>query len=221
MKALTSLAATAALGVALLAPAPPADAGRARPGDSAYTHDGLLVRLAVGFGYTSSAVGDGGSGDGKLALTGGGGFASLAIGGMLTENLTLNADLFGLASFEPSVELGGERLGSLADTRMSVGAVGIGLTYYLTPANVYFAGSFGAAVGTLETRGRVLGVTYVREAKSDVGFAINLMVGKEWWVGREWGLGVAGQLILGSLPTESGEDISVFGLGVLFSATYN
>lgn len=218
-KALTAFAFGATLALALLASPPSADAGRARVGDSAYTHDGLLVRLALGFGYTSSAVGD--DGDGKLALTGGGGFASFAIGGMLTENLSLNADLFGLTSFEPSVEVGGERLGELADTRMSVGAVGIGLTYYLTPANVYFAGSFGAAVGTLETRGRVLGVTYIREAKSEVGFAINLMVGKEWWVGREWGLGVAGQLILGSLPTESGEDISVFGVGVLFSATYN
>jgi len=183
---------------------------------SAYNHNGFLVRLAAGFGYTRA----GRDGDDELVLAGGGGMASIAFGGMIARNLALNLDIFGSSAFEPSVVVNGQDIGDADDTTMSIGAVGIGVTYYLTPANVYFAASFGAAKGVIETRYRFLGATVVEKSESDVGFAINVMIGKEWWVGPEWGIGVAGQLIIGTLPGDVG-DIHPFAVGVCFTATYN
>ncbi|TNF37695.1 MAG: hypothetical protein EP329_02455 [Deltaproteobacteria bacterium] len=206
-----------ALSLALAAPAAAAPPARKHTPYSAFNHNGFLMRLAVGFGYTRASQD---ADDGNLVLAGGGGLASLAFGGMIGKNLALNADIFGSSAFEPAVVVDGEDIGDARDTTMSIGAVGLGVTYYLMPANVYFAASFGAAKGRIETRAATVFGTFVARSTSDVGFAINLMIGKEWWVGPEWGIGVAGQLIIGSLPAADG-DIHPLALGVAFSATFN
>jgi hypothetical protein len=48
-------------------------------------------------------------------------------------------------------------------------------------------------------------------------------VGKEWWAGERWGLGVVGQLSL-SLNEDSGQNAptwTTWATTVSFSATYN
>jgi hypothetical protein len=50
------------------------------------------------------------------------------------------------------------------------------------------------------------------------------MVGKEWWVSRNWGIGVAGQLV-GASVKDSGAAVrptwSVGSFAIAFTATFN
>ena len=61
-----------------------------------------------------------------------------------------------------------------------------------------------------------------RNSKTGLGF--QAMVGKEWWVTADWGLGVAADLLLSSMkddPAVSNDTYSATTFGLLFSATYN
>jgi hypothetical protein len=98
------------------------------------------------------------------------------------------------------------------DTELT--GIGVGLTYYLMPANVYFAGSLGI--------GKVIFVNGSGDrGGSNVGFATNIMIGKEWWVGVDWGIGVAGQLIVIAADDDFLQDVGGVGFGLMFTATYN
>jgi hypothetical protein len=60
------------------------------------------------------------------------------------------------------------------------------------------------------------------DLESDNGVVIDLTIGKEWWVGRNWGLGVAGSLGLHSIPDpDVDENWSGPSFAVRFSATMN
>ena len=52
------------------------------------------------------------------------------------------------------------------------------------------------------------------------------MVGKEWWVSNNWGLGVAGQLNYTVAPdmqegTKEEFDLKTTSIGIHFTATFN
>ena len=64
---------------------------------------------------------------------------------------------------------------------IGVGAFGPGLAYYFERCNLYLSATFGLA-GFSANDGN--GVK-VDSAKS--GAAFDFMVGKEWWVSRDWG----------------------------------
>jgi len=212
--------ALAALALLALVPAGPAHADAPRPAKhtaySAYHHNGFLVRLAGGFGYARASQ----SGSDDVVLSGGGGAASLAFGGIIAPNLALNADLFGMSALGPKVEVNGTDIGNADNTRMTVAVVGVGLTYYVMPANLYVAASVGAAKGSIETRVRTVLGTVTYKDDSDLGVGVNAMIGKEWWVGREWGLGLAGQFLFATLPGDA-SDVDVLGAAVVLSATWN
>ncbi|MCB9731754.1 MAG: hypothetical protein H6745_03855 [Deltaproteobacteria bacterium] len=179
-----------------------------------FRHNGLLIRLSVGAGFNTATLH---GTDPSTTLSGVGGMASFAFGGIIADNLALNADLFAMTVFEPKVSVGDADLGDAKDTTLTIGGLGVGATYYIMPINMYFAASVGVATGTVRTKRG--GVTI--EGESDPGFGASFMIGKEWWVGRQWGLGVAAQAILASLPDKDDERVTAFGIGILFSATYN
>jgi hypothetical protein len=58
---------------------------------------------------------------------------------------------------------------------------------------------------------------------TDLGFALDLTLGKEWWVGGSWGLGVAGAFGFHSVPQSEDSDLrwEGFDLALRFSATLN
>jgi hypothetical protein len=194
---------------------------QARPGNpnAGHRHDPghFFMRLSAGAGFNSMGNDD----SGETTLSGIGGMGSFAFGATVAPNIALGVDLFGLSMFEPSVEQNGNDLGDAENTRASLGAIGIGATFYVMPANLYFAGSIGAGVASLEFRGRFGGLVVNAKEDSEVGLAANIMVGKEWWVARNWGIGIAAQAVFASLETDSGAGLNVFGLGLLFSATMN
>jgi len=58
---------------------------------------------------------------------------------------------------------------------------------------------------------------------SNVGFGLQLALGKEWKVSEKWGLGVVGQLTfaVNDDSTPNPPTFTTFAFTVAFSATYN
>jgi hypothetical protein len=167
--------------------------------------------------------GDGHIIDGTETSVAGLGLATdIAIGGAIVENLILHADIYQLTLFNPTVyvddtEVGpadqfGDVNGVGQDVRLA--GLGIGVTYYFMPVNLYLSGSIGLGQAVFEgDHGDTEG--------SDLGFGFNAMIGKEWWVGADWGIGVAGQLLFISAQDDVLGNINGLAASVLFSATYN
>lgn len=188
------LAAVAAVTLAVLV-IPQASHAGGGPKD----HVGLLLRLTAGGMYASS-------GDDGVDLSGVGGDFTFALGGCVSENFALHGTLFSWSLSNPDVEIGA--LEGELDGSYSMSAYGGGVTYYFMPANVYLSGSLGLGFLTIDTDSG--------DDTSDPGFAMDLSVGKEWWVGNSWGLGLAGVFGFHSIDDASGYEV-----GVRFSATFN
>ena len=63
--------------------------------------------------------------------------------------------------------------------------------------NLYLSATFGLAGFTANDDGGF------KVDSSSSGTAFELMVGKEWWVSRDWGLGIAGELMTASLKDKN------------------
>lgn len=193
----------------LLCPGTSHAAGRAE------AHDGFMLRLAAGFGYGSGTEEVPVLGD--VELSGGAGFFSLDIGGALVDNLVLHGRLSSLLLASPTVYVQDQEFDTPDDASLSFALLGVGLTYYLMPANVYFTGVVGVARASADD-----GTGDPSTTKA--GFGLQGDIGKEWWVSDNWGLGVAGRLMYAAVPDEQvGDDSTTLhglGFGVLFSATY-
>jgi len=181
----------------------------------AEVHDGFLLRLTLGLGYGSGTEEVPLFGD--IQLSGGAGFFSLDIGGALVDNLVLHGRLSDFFVASPTVYVDDEELGTAEDASLTFYLLGVGLTYYLMPANVYFTGVVGVARASADD-----GTGDPTATKA--GFGLEGDIGKEWWVSDNWGLGVAGRFTFASVPDEQiGDDSTTLqgvGFGVLFSATY-
>ncbi|HYZ88777.1 MAG TPA: hypothetical protein VE620_05735, partial [Myxococcales bacterium] len=90
------------------------------------SHHGFFLRMDLDAGYHNTSGGSTATIDGPA-----GGFG-ISIGGNVADNLAL----FGIASGSGS---GGD------NTRAGHALLGIGLTYYLMPANVFLSGAVGFA----------------------------------------------------------------------------
>jgi hypothetical protein len=188
---------------------------QALAGDRAHA-GGFFLRLSGGIGAASTELDYSGN---KAKIEGGTGDINFAIGGVVAKNLALHGTVWGWITSDPEVTFNSQT--GTANGDVDFTAVGIGLTYYFMPVNIYLSGSIGGSYFTIDGSG-VSGNT-------DVGPAIDLTLGKEWWVGTSWGLGVAvsagvhsvkdgGTDLLGNEITESWQGGSV---AVRFTATYN
>jgi len=142
--------------------------------------DGFFLRLSAGGGSAKTSL------EGNLdeiEISGPAGDLNIAIGGIVAPNLALHGTLFGWSTNDPDVEVNGSYIGRM-NGDMTAGGMGIGLTYYFMPVNLYLSGSVG--FGSMELR--LAGPS----GETDTGLFTDLTVGKEWWVGDKWGLGIAG-----------------------------
>lgn len=176
-----------------------------------HRHLGFFLRLDGGVGYLSSSSTPGGIG---ASMSGVAIPFGIVIGGAVAENVIIAGDLWGISAVSPSFTIAGQTASS-GDTSFSLGGVGLNLTYYFMPANVYV--SVTPSLVGLTLRGN--GAT----SSSQAGFGTKVGVGKEWWVGDHWGLGLAGQFFLG-VNQDTGANPptwTTLGGAVAFSATYN
>ena len=184
----------------------------------AETHDGFYLRLnLVGLGYCSYSATTGGT---SVSLYGLAGLGDLGIGGAVTENFILHGDIFGPVISSPKASISIEGFGSAEDipvagTVSSMG-FGAGATYYVMPYNIYATLIFGTAkLSAKDSSGS-------RVAETKYGLSTMLTLGKEWWVSDNWGLGIAGSVILQSLPDQDDSTSwTGFAGGILMSASYN
>ena len=140
---------------------------------------GFLLRLSTGVGGAGTEFDDPSF---PASFSGLSTDVNIAIGGCIFNNFALHATLFGFSMPDPEYAVGG--VTGTFDGVVSVFSFGVGFTYYIMPANVYFSGSAG--IGSLELE--IGGVSI----ESDPGPAFDITLGKEWWVGGSWGLGLAG-----------------------------
>lgn len=173
-------------------------------------HDGgFFLRLSAGFGtaqtkFSAPVI--------PLEVSGLAGDVDIAIGAVVSPNLAVHATLFGWAATDPEVELDGTSGEIEGD--VTVSSIGGGVTYYFMPINLYVSGSVGAAKLSVDTPQGV--------GETDFGPAFEITLGKEWWVGNSWGLGVAGAVGYHSVPEKDiDENWSGFNLAVRFTATLN
>ncbi len=175
-----------------------------------HDHDGgFFLRLSGGLGGADSGPEIPGE---DPQLSGASGDVNLAIGGVVSPGLALHGTLWGWSISEPTVEWADEEGWFPGD--LSLSAIGGGVTYYFMPANLYLSGSLGFATLSLD-------VGHTQLGESDTGLAMDFTVGKEWWVGARWGLGVAGAFGYHSVPGDADEDWSGKSVALRFSATLN
>jgi len=178
---------------------------------TAHRHLGWMFRLDLGADYLKTSASQDGE---SLSLSGPGVSAGIVIGHAVAEDWLLGLDIWGLSSFSPSLSTGG----ASAATRGTLALTGFGLnaTHYFTPANVYVSLSPSATVLSMRSGDGDA------SASTHVGFGGRLDVGKEWWVGDHWGVGVAAQLALAVNKDKGGGPTwTTVGGAVVLSATYN
>jgi hypothetical protein len=192
-----------AVGVALLGAE--AHAGEPR------SHDGgFFLRLAPGAGFARTAIEE--TGD-RFELRGLSGGIDIAIGAVIARNLAVHGNIGGWSVVDPTVRFNGDE-DEIADAAVSLVTYGAGFTWYFEPSNAYVTAWAGAAELEFEFEGD--------EETSDTGFAFEVGLGKEWWVGDRWGLGVSASAGYHSVPP--GDASSNFrgpSFAVRFSATLN
>jgi hypothetical protein len=183
-----------------------------------HRHDGLYLRFLLGIGslsFSESPVYT--NGTGRLSASGTAGFFAFHLGFSLTDNVILYGALNGYSASNPDYSLNGTSFAETLSNTLGVSSYGGGLALYLDSLNAYIS----ADLGTATTR-----ITVGRAATSSKsGIGINLQIGKEWWVSKNWGLGAA------LFYHYSSMDVDVTGsvipritnnvIGVAFSATYN
>jgi hypothetical protein len=177
-------------------------------------HDGFFLRLALGFGGGVW----GPDSDSSVEFSGVSGGADIAIGGVIAENLALHATLFSTVLFDPEITVDGEVVETLENASLNGGGFGVGATYYVMPLNLYFSGSlgFGTAQLTFDDG------TTMEEGETLSGYAVDFVVGKEWWVSSQWGIGAALQVVYINTNTANDDGrLSGTGVHLMFSATCN
>ena len=158
-----------------------------------HQHTGFFLRFLPGFSYTEwTKKSD--SFD-EITISGSGVSSRTQIGLALDENLILFYD---------------SGLTIVGNVEEAIIDAGLGLNYYFMPINIYASFSVLSSASSHD----------VWNNESTNGLGINFIVGKEWWVSDNWGIGAAMYLHHRTNDTEN-SDVSSYSIGLLFSATYN
>jgi len=185
--------------------------------DEPKQHRGFYLRMSLGPSATGMRAEDS-----DVRIRGGGGSLSVAVGGALTENLVLYGELFRDGIDDPDVD--GTHVDSSRAVEAGLGGIGPGVSYYFMPLNLYVSGTVALMWGTLTIEDE-LDPDDRTQLSTKGGLGLSLMVGKEWWLSRNWGLGIAARLTAAGMKDDDIVDgdakWSAGGFALLLSATYN
>ena len=152
---------------------------------------------------------------------------ALSIGGTIVENLVIAGEIWGGLVLAPN--------GPIESPSILTTALGVNLTYYFMPANIYLSATPSiVVVGNLRTGCKEASFESPGckgngdEYYLSIGkFGMRTAVGKEWWIGSHWAVGLAlefsftlaGDVNFGTLgmPTKASAFIGAVAVGL----TYN
>lgn len=180
-----------------------------------HQHDGFYMRVYAGLGYFSASETYAGATDTYSGL---GATYGAAFGGAIAPNLILYGEFLGTSVTNASLSYGGQAP-DYSGLDLTMFGFGPGVAYYLEPVNLYFSGTLTFTEISFSNTN-----TAVPLDSTNLGIGLSFMVGKEWWVTRDWGIGIAGQIHVATMgDTVSGYDTRMRAatFSMLFSATYN
>lgn len=190
------------------APAPPAPA--------LHTHDSGYLRLQLGVSLTSMTVTD--PVQGKLTLSGAGASIGVAAGWAVARNVIIYATAVAAGASRPDAQINGVSQGE-ANVDTDFYAFGGGAAYYFEGPNLFLAGSL------LASKLSITNTSDDEGGDTHFGLGVEGLIGKEWWVSENWGLGVALQLLYATMKDNSfvgpSAKWTAGGGALLFTATYN
>jgi hypothetical protein len=187
--------------------------GYGAPPPPEHLHDGFYLRLHLGGGATHLSGADGFGN--TVTASGGSGSFGVAIGGAIAPNFILFGTLFGVG-FSPTVKVGGVDAG-LYNSSAALAGIGGGAAYYFEPVNLYLSAALAFTSAEIDDTNS----HPIYQTRDGIG--VQLMVGKEWWISQDWGIGVAGEFIGASMKDKNDSSVtwSADAFSILFSATYN
>lgn len=179
-----------------------------------HEHHGFYLHLEGGIGGLSSST----NRSPRLTLSGGGGSLAISFGGSIGPVLALSGEVWDLVAIAPDVKYGSSTASTSDDDSFALVGFGPKVTFYIAPEhlNMYVSATPSLTQCTLDVNGE--------KGSTRDGLGLRLALGKEWWLGHsQWGIGVAGQLVLASNKDKgSGAPTwSTVGGGINFSATWN
>lgn len=177
-----------------------------------------MWRLSVGPGWLWA--GQAAEGD-DLGISGPGFSVEAALGGSLAPNLVLHGELLLARTGAASYRIGDREV--VDGATFNAVCFGAGVTYWITPVDIYLTGAIGLSRLSLESRRiRAAGVSVPGIEESDLGFGVRAAVGKQWRLHGRWGLGAALQLLFLTASHDldaRGANLNTFGLAVLLTST--
>jgi hypothetical protein len=178
---------------------------------AAADHDGLYLQLTPGVGVaaTSTKLDDGST----LSLSGPGGTFGLAIGASITPSWIVALDVSATAVIAPTAKHDDMEVKTSDDVKWSSAYLGLKTDYYFMPLGFHVGGGLGLFRMALDVPNMDL-------AKSNLGGAAKLAVGKEWGLSDKWGLGISLESIAGVVPDDTTKGWGFFSLDLAVSATY-
>ncbi len=189
----------------------PPDPGRQK-------HDGTYVRLFLGAGRI--AMTESSQGSTLIEANGGGASFGVAVGGALVENLILYGEFYFMSADSPTLKvLGGPT--NASGISLVTGGIGPGIAYYFQAINLYLSATVGVSKVQLQDSD-----TQDVLASTKWGFGFSTMLGKEFWVSDNWGLGGALQFHWGSIEDSNASitprpTVNPNAIALVFSSTYN
>lgn len=189
-----------------------------------HQHDGFYFSFGMGpvFGNVTSKVKNP---DYTVDFLGTGGMADWKIGWAIKENMILHATLLLNEVAAPEIKTTMVDNHSTTKTmpdefEIGESMVGIGMTYYLMPYNIFLSGSVGR--GKFEVSGSE---NKQDDGVTDSGFSMQLKIGKEWWILKNWGVGLGlsyGKTNLTHQPPNGGQEkLDSNRFGILLNTTFN
>jgi len=193
--------------------------GPVGPPPGYHEHDGFYMRLTTGITVLNATYSTNGIDN---SITGAGVGFSMAFGGSITPNLVLYGEFVTSSALEPNSKRGGTS-NTLTGYNVDLFGIGPGVAYFLVPANVYFSGTLAFSQLTESYNGSSNSSSNNNSVDlTNMGIGASFMVGKEWWVSTNWGLGVAGMLHLASMKMKNYDSrATAEAISILFSATCN
>jgi hypothetical protein len=161
-------------------PAPPPPPPEEREKAGAHTHDGFYFRLGLGGAYFGGSVDTAQ----KTSVTGGHIAIDLAFGGTPVPGLVIGGGIYGSGG-GASWESGGTTTKIDSSTLSTLGPF---IDWYPNPKDGWHLTGMIGFSRFLFSQNNVVDVT------STVGGAVMVGGGYEFWIGREWSLGILGRL---------------------------